>query len=183
MLLRKLNRVSGCLLVSLNVSCGCRLRAPIAIRLYPGRGRRGDAAAVAMRRAPGQRRLPRHPAPGRTGARDAILRRVWRVPAPSARAATDAPCSLSARHIPILPCPRARPALCRLTLCCPPSQVVSTSRRGVGGTMWGWGACWVAVTVDSGHFGGAWLSARVAVWRAAPTRRRGCAARLRGAGR
>ena len=34
MLLRKLNRVSGYFLVSLNVSCGCRLRAPIAI--YPG---------------------------------------------------------------------------------------------------------------------------------------------------
>eukprot|EP00966_Prymnesium_polylepis_P109860 2542095-Prymnesium_polylepis.2 len=46
---------------------------------------------------------------------------------PPLRAATDAPCSLSARHI--LPCPRASPALCRLTLCCPPSQVVSTSRQ------------------------------------------------------
>eukprot|EP00966_Prymnesium_polylepis_P246496 5701131-Prymnesium_polylepis.1 len=50
-------------------------------------------------------------------ARDAIVRRV---PAPSARTATDAPCSLSARHI--LPCSRALAALCRLTLCCPPSQ-------------------------------------------------------------
>jgi hypothetical protein len=37
MLLRKLNRVSSCFLVSLNVSCGCRLRAPIAI---PARGSR-----------------------------------------------------------------------------------------------------------------------------------------------
>eukprot|EP00966_Prymnesium_polylepis_P071440 1659631-Prymnesium_polylepis.1 len=57
-------------------------------------------------------------------ARDAIVRRV---PAPSTRAATSAPCSLSARRI--LPCPRALPALCRLTLCYPPSQVVSTSRQ------------------------------------------------------
>eukprot|EP00966_Prymnesium_polylepis_P227334 5260566-Prymnesium_polylepis.1 len=62
-----------------------------------------------------------------------------RVPAPSA--------TLAARHI--LPCPRARPALCRLTLCYPPPQAVLTSRRGIGGTMSGhesvgWGARWVA---------------------------------------
>ena len=180
MLLRKLNRVSGCFLVSLNVSCGCRLRAPIAI---PARGSRPRSQCGERQDSAGSRATQLQGEQARATRSCAVCGACpppLRAPQPT----RHAPCRRGTyRYYPARVHALRCEALCRLTLCCPLSQVVSTSRRGVGGTMSGWGARWVAVTVESGHFGGAWLSARGAVWHAAPTRRRGCAARLRGAGR
>jgi hypothetical protein len=142
------------------------------------------AAAVATRQAPGQRRLPRQPAPGRTGVRDAAApARPCHRPRPRARDAIPYSVCGARDAIPYSVCgacpprlcarrdrrscrrgPRARPALCCFTSLCAPSQVLS--RRAGGGRpdrVSGQRAsvCWVGCTagggsVESGNFGCAW---------------------------
>ena len=107
MLLRKLNRVSGYFLVSLNVSCGCRLRAPIAI---PARGSRprsqcGERQDSAGSRATQLQGARRDLAPCAARARPLCARRNRRAMLPVGAAHTDTtlpactPCAVSTHAV------------------------------------------------------------------------------------